>query len=371
MKRIKLPIYMFFIAILLVVSLTLGACSGTSTTSTANSSTATTQTTTQNAEAITLVFNGQEMANSIYVTDFFTPWFAAIEQKTGGKVKIEAHWGEQLVKSADSFMAIKSGIIDMAQLPVMSLPNDFPMDVIAGFTSYDTVCYGRSQVWYDLYKQFPEMQNEYKDTKVLWLGTAGATYLGTVKKPVRTLEDLKGLKIMSTGGWDADRGTALGWTPVTVGPADFFTSLQTGILDGSAFAPFTLRDFKVGELLHYGTIVPVFPTLFAVAINNNRWNSLPADVQKQIEEMSLEYIKINDDFQNKLAADRMSTANKEFGMEVITPSTQELGRWVAADKPVLDKFISQLNAKGLPGDNLKTKYLELEKKYADQAYAPK
>lgn len=180
----------------------------------------------------TIIFAGQEIPGSVYITDFFDPWFTEIEKQTDGRVKIETHWGEQLVKSADSYAAVKASIVDMAQVPVMSLPNDFPMDVVVGFTSYDTICYGRSQLWWDLYQQFPEMQNEYKGTKVLWLGTAGNTYIGTVRKPVKTLEDMTGLKMMSTGGWDADRGKALGWTPVTIGPADFFTSLNTGILDG-------------------------------------------------------------------------------------------------------------------------------------------
>jgi TRAP-type transport system periplasmic protein len=323
------------------------------------------------AKSTTLVFSGQEMPGDALVTGFFQPWFAEIEKRTAGKVKVEDHWGEQLVKNVDSFRGIKTGVIDIAQVPVMSLPNDFPMDVIVGFTSYNTVCYGRSQVWWDLYQQFPEIQNEYKGTKVLGLFSPSDTYIGTVKKPVNTLEDMQGLKMLCTGGWDADRGKALGWTPVTVGPQDLFPALQNGLLDGNAVPPFCLRDFKVGEMLHYVSTVPVYPALFAVVMNIDKWNSLPADVQKIIDGMTLEFIKTNDNFQCKLAQDRMQSAPKEFNLQISKPSAQELTRWVQADKPVLDKFTSGLNDKGLPGTKLKDAYLQLEQKYAAPEYSPK
>lgn len=106
-------------------------------------------------------------------------------------------------------------------------------------------------------------------------------------------------------------------------------------------------------------------------MNENKWNSLPADVQKIIEVTSRQFIKTNDDFQNKLSQDRMQSAPQEFDMQVFTPSSLELARWVAADRPVLGKFVTQLNNKGLPGDNLKMKYLALEMKYASTEYAPK
>jgi TRAP-type C4-dicarboxylate transport system substrate-binding protein len=215
------------------------------------------------------------------------------------------------------------------------------------------------------------MQNEYKGVKVIWLGTAGNTYIGTVKKEIKTLEDMHGTKLMSKGGWDAERTEALGATPVGVGPADFVTALQSGVLDGTAIAPFALHDFKLGEIIHNITLVPVYPTLFAVLISEDKWNSMPADVQNILEEMIPEFIKKNDDFQNKLAQERLDSAEEEFGIQLFTLSTQELARWVAADKPVFDKFIDQLNSKGLPGDSLREKYLELEKKYSAPEYAPK
>jgi TRAP-type C4-dicarboxylate transport system substrate-binding protein len=369
MKKTKLIASAVLVA-LVAGTLLAGACAKEVTTTSTMTATVTT-TSSAAPQPITLIFNGQEMPGGTYVQGFFDPWFSAIEERTGGRVKIEAHWGEELVKSVESYTAIKTGIIDIAQVPVMSLPNDFPMDMVCGFTSYDILCYGRGQVWWELYQQFPEMRNEYKGVKVLWLGTAGNTYVGTVKKEVKTLEDMKGTKFASPGGWDAERWQALGATPVTIGPADFVSALQNGILDGTPIAPFALHDFKLGEILHYITLVPVYPTLFAGLISIDKWNSMPADVQNILEGMTSEFIKKNDDFQNKLAQDRLQSAEEEFGMHLITPSSQELARWVTADKPVFDKFIAQLNSKGLPGDSLRTKYLELEKKYAASEYAPK
>jgi TRAP-type C4-dicarboxylate transport system substrate-binding protein len=359
-----------------MVTLYAGACTSEKTTTDTPSTPAPTtetpaETPSAAPEPITIIFNGQEMGGGTYVTGFFEPWFQAIEERTGGRVKIEAHWSEELVKATESLTALKTGIIDMAQVPVMSLPNDFPMDVVCGFTSYDNVCYGRGQVWWELYQQFPEMQAEYDGVKLLWLGTAGSTYIGMPKKEVKTLEDMQGLKIGSKGGWDTERIVALGATPVTVGPADFVTSLQNGILDATPIAPFALVDFGLGEILQNVTLVPIYPTLFAGCMNMETWNSLPADVQTILEDMMPEFIKAGDDFQSKIAQDKLATAEAEYGISLYTPPASELARWVAADQPVFDEFINQLNEEGLPGDILREKYLELEEKYSAAEYAPK
>jgi TRAP-type C4-dicarboxylate transport system substrate-binding protein len=338
-------------------------------TSTATETATTTETATETVKPITLVFTTSEAAGGIADTEYFTPWFSELEEKSGGRIKIEAHWSDELVKASDAYDALLKGIVDIADLHLSMFSTQFPMSEIMNFNSYDTEVDRRSRLFWELLQKFPEMQAEFEDIKVLSLVANRVSGFGTVSKPVRTLEDCKGLKLIATGKWDGARHDALGMTSVSLGPAEMFSSLQTGIVDGIDIALFGLRDFHLGELLHYVTLVPQAPTLLCAAMNLETWNSLPADIQQMMEGMTQDLIDAWDELQVRTDKERLASSPEEFGTEFITIPEEELVRWVEADRSVLEDLVAELESKGLPGEDLMNEYLQLEKKYATEEYA--
>lgn len=369
--------FMVGISLLLLVLVASGMTACTQNTPTSTTATtqaaaaATTPAAPSAAQPIKIVFSSNEPPMSWLATDVMMPWIAEMEQATGGAIKIEPHWGGELAESNEAYDAVVNGIADMGDPKPTELPTRFVLTQVVTMNSYDVMCYKRSLAYWELYNMYPELQAEYKDTQVLWLYQQTFGAYATTNKPLRTLEDCQGVKMLGVGEWIAAREKALGMIPVSMAPMDMMPALQKGVLDGSTISPFLLRDFQMGAFLKYVTDVSCSLTPWAFVINKNTWNKIPADVQKTMQDVSMNWQNKIDELYLKMTADRLGSAPTEFGIEVINLPPDEKARWAAKDAPVRDDFVKSLEAKGLPGQKIMTDFLELEKKYAASEYAPK
>jgi TRAP-type C4-dicarboxylate transport system substrate-binding protein len=326
---------------------------------------------TPTAKPTTLVLTTHDLAISLYAEGFFKPWIAEIEKRTEGRVKIEAHYGGELAPPADAYDAARTGSVDIAHFITQWVPGKFPIDDLVTLPSLDKVNYRQSRTIWELYKMFPEYQAEYKDVKVLLLGDSYFSGIATVDKPIRKLEDNQGLKMVSTGRWTAMRGEALGWTSVTLAPGDVYSSLEKGVVDGGPFNMYYIHDYKLTDLFRYQNRVHFGGTSFGFVMNLNTWNSLPTEIQTILDDMSEWSVDLHDQWQLEADAELESQWTQEGVMEFIRFSKEELARWVAVDEPVRDALVAELEAQGLPGEELMDEYLRLEEKYSAPEYALK
>lgn len=362
------------LSIILAASMVAGGCSTPTSTPAQTTATAAPVNTQASAPTpanpIKLVFTHTDTADSFWATDFYLPFFADLEKRTGGRVKVEAHWNGELAGQADAFNASVRGTVDLAHfVPTSGAPKIFVMDGVINLSPYDISCYRPSRVYWELYQEFPEMRAEWKDVKVIWIGASTPSFFGTVKKQVNTLEDTKGLKINSSGIWMSAREKALGMAPMTVLPPDVFTSLQKGVLDAATASWFSLWSLKTGDAFKYLTMAPLAATPYALSMNLKTWNSLPPDIQKIIDGMTNEYVDFYDRAQAKSDATLKVKAFQQFNLQEIDPTTDNLAQFAATDKSVQDSFTSQLESQGLPGKKLLDEYSRLEKKYSASEYA--
>lgn len=216
-----------------------------------------------------------------------------------------------------------------------------------------------------LYNKFPEVRAEYPGVRVLWLDTSPTCRIETVKKPINTLEDLKGLKIRVTGVTAVETAKALGYTPVTMPMGDVYLALERGVLDGTAIPVEVLVSRKWAEVLkHVVGNTDLGHDAFAVVINIDTWKKLPLDVQKVINELSGQWAS---DFTGKewdkfeVEAEKITKA--KYGVKYTYLSKEELARWNKLLKPVKDKYAESLEAKGLPGRKVLEEALRLSEKY--------
>ena len=315
------------------------------------------------------VFKRPEMA--FRVQKVYKPWIAAVEEATGGMVKIEPYYAESLVPMPDSYDAVTKGTIDIGEgLEAFQSVAKFTMGEVITFTSYDRICWKPSAVAWELYEKFPEWQAEYADSKVLFLnGACILSSLGTTKKPVRKLEDIQGLKLICAWKWLGKRLEALGGIPLTVPPTDY-TELEKGVADGgSTIVLRLLWDFRFGDVIKYAVLVPTGHSIMFTVMNLDKWNSLPPDIQKAIDSVSGAYqVEMADREYQLKYKECLELAPKEFGLEWIVLSEEELARWVEADNPVREEFVAELEAKGLPGRELMDERTRLDIKYSAAEY---
>lgn len=274
-----------------------------------------------------------------------TSWAKEIEKRTNGKVKITYYPGGALLKGPKIYDGVCKGIADIGMSVFAYSRGVFPsmeaMDLPMGYPNGMAA----TVIINDFYNKFKP--KELSKVKVMYLHAHGPGLLHS-KKPVRKLEDMKGLKVRSTG-FCAKVVGALGGVPVAMGQGGTYEALQKGVVDAT-FSPMeVLKGWKQGEVIKDTTecYSVGYTAGFYVAMNLAKWNSLPKDVQKVVAEVSKEWIA-----KHGKAWDDSDKAGREFtlslGNKIIPLSEAESARWAKAAAPVIEGYIKDKGAKGLP-----------------------
>jgi TRAP-type transport system periplasmic protein len=275
-----------------------------------------------------------------------TQWAEEIEKRSNGYVKINVFPGGTLTAAPDCYDGVVQGISDIGmscfaytrgRFPVMEaldLPLGYPSGMVATKAAND---------FYDAVKP-----KELDDIKLLYIHAHGPGLLHT-KKPVQNLEELKGMKIRSTG-LSAKVVEALGGVAVAMPQPGTYEALQKGVVEGT-FAPIeTLKGWKQGEVIKSTTECTSigYTTAMFVVMNKSKWNQLPENIQNIFKEVSSEYIDVHG-----RVWDEADAEGREFTLElgnVIVPMTdEESARWKAAVAPVIGDYIKAASEKGIDG----------------------
>lgn len=347
--------YLSLILVILVTTF-LGACKTTSTSS----------------GPITLVFTDFETADAPHTTQILQPMFAELEKRTNGRVKIEAHYSEELVKLGDTYDAVMKGTVDMGVIAPQHVVGKFALNGIGAVCPLDAIPWKPAQLTLDLFNQFPEMQAQFQGLKVVAIYTPFVSFVGTTKKPIRTLEDGQGLKMISAGATAAERAKGLGWVPMDSPPPMSYQLWQTGVSDGGGvITPGDLfGGFQWGNVIKYVTVIPIGETANWVIMNEAKFNSLPSDIQKVFNDLLKETVTNADKVEGLNYKAAIAEAPSK-GVEFIQLSSAEVAKWVAKDKPTVDAWIASINQQGLPGQKFYDAYAQLAKKYSASQYEPK
>lgn len=304
------------------------------------------------AETITLRFAHQNPDTGLSTKNCVEPWLKKIEEATGGKVKIQPYYGETLAKGKDMWNATKMGITDIGWAFHGYWPNMTPVtDVISlpamSFTSAEK----GSEVLWKLHEKYPVIQNEFKDVKVLLFYTSAPYTLITSKKPVASLDDLKGMKIRMTGGPPTEMVTALGAVPMLIPMPDSYISLQKGVIDGMGAPWEAIHVWRFYEVAKYYTEVPFPAVYFSIIMNKNKWNSLPKDVQEAImsvsgEEGSKYWGRHFFDDMKAEGVKKIEAAGQAANVTELSP--EERQKWIdTGAKPLWNNWVSAMEKQGV------------------------
>lgn len=304
------------------------------------------------AETITLRFAHQNPDTGLSTKTCIEPWFKQIEEATGGKVKIQPFYGETLAKGKDMWNATKMGITDIGWAFHGYWPNMTPVtDVISlPAMSFSSAEKGSEALW-KLYEQTPEIQKEFKDVKVLLFYTSAPYTLITSKKPVKNLDDLKGMKVRMTGGPPTEMVSALGGVPMLIPMPDSYLSLQKGVIDGMGAPWEAVHVWRFYEVVDHYTEVPFPAVYFSIIMNKNKWNSLPKDVQEAMMKVGGEagskfWGKNFFDIMKVEAMKKLEESGKAGNVYAL--SAEERQKWIdVGAKPVWDKWVASMEKQGV------------------------
>lgn len=282
------------------------------------------------------------------ITGSATEWSKEIEKRTNGRVKITVFPGGTLTPPDKCYDGVVKGISDIGMSFLGYTKGRFPLSEVIDLPLGCRSGLMAAKLINDFYKKF--RPKEFDDTKVLYLYGATPYILHTVRRPVHKLEDLKGLKIRSTGP-SARVVSVLGGAPVAMPMTEAYDSLTRGVVDG-ILAPWEpLVGFKLAEVLKYSIEYTgaTHSGVFFVVINKEKWNTLPPDIQNIMDKVSEEWIEKS----GKLWDD-MDKAGRDLavklGIQIITLPKEEDERWAKAVTPLLAEYVGNMKAKALPGE---------------------
>jgi TRAP-type C4-dicarboxylate transport system substrate-binding protein len=267
-----------------------------------------------------------------------------LNKKLAGKVEITQYTGGTLLAAPKIAAGVAAGIADIGLsnlsytrgrfpvMEIMELPHGFPSPWIAGHVGND---------FYNKYQP-----KDFDAYHVLMFSSAPINVIQTVSKPVRTLDDVKGLKLRGTGRI-GDIVKALGAVPIPLETPDLYDALKRNVVEGALLSIETMKGFKTGELIKY--VTPSWRIgcayCFYVAMNKQKWNSLPADVQKTITDFSREFIErwtvewVNIDIEGM-------EFFKSNGGRVESVPEADIPKWVKAVQPVIEDYKKDVISKG-------------------------
>jgi TRAP-type C4-dicarboxylate transport system substrate-binding protein len=267
-----------------------------------------------------------------------------LEKRTNGRVKVDYYPGGSLLSATAMFDGIVSGVADIGYSHVYYTAGRMPVTEVAGLPLGYPSAWVASNALNDFYQEFKP--KEFDQVRVLWMNTSTPSAIATAKKPVRKLEDLKGLTLRAPGV-AGDVVKALGATPAPTPMPEVYDAIKKGVLDGEASNFETLKTFRFAEVVKYSTscwqITNPYP--FYLAMNKNSYKRLPSDIKAIFDTLVGEYkdryiLMWNTvDFVGK-------AYGLEKGVEFIELSPQEATRWQAAVKPVIDNYVKNIANKG-------------------------
>ncbi len=303
------------------------------------------------AETINLSFAFQDSETSHGYTQALAPWAKDVEEATGGRLKITVYPSQTLTKGKDAWNAVKSGIADIAWCFHGYWPGMTPLaDVISlPALPFSSAEQGSTALW-KLYEKFPDIRKEFTENKVLLLYTSDPYVLITTNKWVKSIEDIKGLKLRMTGGPPTKMVNALGGVPMLIPMPDNYISMQKGVIDGMGAPWEAMHAFKLYEVANYFTEVPFPSVYFSISMNKKRWDSLPKDIQDAVMKVSgLRGAKFWGhnffDTAKDVVIKDIKDSGKKFNLYSLTE--KERGRWLEiGGKPIWNNWVKDMNKKG-------------------------
>ena len=292
-------------------------------------------------------------------------WARKVEKESGGTLKIQMFGSMQLGgKAPDIYDQIRNGVVDLG----FTLPG-YKAGLFPSITAFELPFIGgRAVVAAPAVNAFARKYNkEWSDVHTLLIWSAGLSVLHMKTRPIKTLEDFKGLKIRTPSRISSTALTALGATPVPIPGLKMTEAMMRNVV-GGAVTPWSIAlAIRTVDVAKYHTETTLHGPVLAMLMNKNSYAKLPAKARAALDANTGEAMAI--EFGRRWEADDKRGYNKakKLGHEIIHVSDAEQARWRKAAQPAYDDWIKAMNAKGLPGAQMVSDAEALIAKYAAMA----
>ncbi len=314
-----------FAAIALAATLVLGLAGCGSSGSAQTSDTATAE----NPLVLTLA-HGLSESHTVHIA--MTEFAEKVEERTDGRIKIEIYPNGQLGSENENMEQLMAGVISMTKVsaPGLATYNEAYHTFGLPYIFDDTEDFYHKMDSQEMRDFFLSSEDDGFVTITYY--TSGARSFYTKDTPIRTPDDLKGLKIrVQDMQSQTDMLEALGGTPVAMAYGDVYTSLQTGIIDGTENNETALTTGKHGEICKVFSMDQHAMIPDVLVMGADVWNSIAPEDQQIILEAAYESTDSHKVAWDAAIEEAVEEAKTEMGVTFIEDVDKEAFREATAD----------------------------------------
>jgi TRAP-type C4-dicarboxylate transport system substrate-binding protein len=296
------------------------------------------------AEPVTLKLSFFASDTEVNYARAIKPWVDAVNSDPSGAVKIEAYPNGALGKALPAQpQLVLDGVADIAFVNPSLGPGRFPDDQVFELPGLLQNLKEGVRLYEELLKA--NLLRGYSDYYVIG-AFMNPQYMVFARRPIKSLVDLKGMKVRINGAVIGQTVKELGMVPVLMPPNEVVEAIGRGTIDATTTVPAAIVDFGIDRVTSHDYLLPLGAGPLAVLMNRKKFEALPQQARDAIAKYSIRWIddtyvrelgQYNDELIVKFKADPKRT--------VTAPSSADL----ASLQPVYAKVIAEWVAKS-PGN---------------------
>lgn len=282
------------------------------------------------------------------VSQWLQKWGEQVEKRSNGRVQFKYFPGSQMGPVTQHYDLARSGQADVSWFLHGATPGRFPLTELIQLPYTVGSAEIGTKVLNDRALRTKYLDAEHRGVKALMLMTHQPGNIFNVTKPIRSVEDLKGLRVRPGSTTILEFVSALGATPIGMPATEMLDRMQKGTID-AVFTDYGGAGiaFKMGGTVKHVTEMYSYVASFGVGMNPAFYDALPADLKKLVDDTTAGVEK-----EIGQLWDGLDPVGKkaivEGGAQVVVLSAQEQARFRKIGADVAEARVKELEGKGLP-----------------------
>ena len=326
------------------------------------------------AESIKAVVIDGYPAKAMWVKEFSGFFIPEVDKRLAASGNYKMDWqesyGGSIVKPKGVLEGVKLGLGDIGIVTTIFHSSKLPSQALAAVTPFIAAdARAVAKAVDEIALEFPTMQKEFDKQNQVYLATGVVldTYQLFSREPIESLKQVEGGKVAGAGMNLRYLEGIEGAAGVRGGLTDFYTMLQTGLVDHAMLWPEAAKTFKIAEVAPHMLRADLGAVNSkTVTVNKDYWKKLPEEVQNVLKEVALAYR----DHVASVAMERAAASRDAYvaaGGTVVEMNPDERSGWANAMPNIAKEWAGKLDAAGEPGTDMLNAYMG---KLKDAGFTP-
>jgi TRAP-type C4-dicarboxylate transport system substrate-binding protein len=308
------------------------------------------------AQDVTLRVHHFWPAQAMPPTQVLMPWCDKIAAESNNRMKCQIFPAMQLGGTpAQLIDQARDGVVDIAFTLPGYTAGRFPIMEVFELPFMIRSAEAGAQAAWEFYEKYG--QKEFATVKPLMFSVHEQGYVHTRDKQIRTLADFKGLKMRAPTRQTNRLLASLGASPVGMPLPAVAEAVNKGVIDGFVLPWEVIPSVRLHEMVKFHTETPdsrpaLYTSVFVLAMNPAKYNSLPADLKAIIDRNSGAGLSASAGKTWDAARAPGRKPAQDRGNTFYTLPNEEVDNWIKASAPLYDDWVAAMDKAGLPGKQM-------------------